>query len=289
VAIDIKENSLPCAIYGEGENIYKLAIEGNLDEDTYAPMDLFDWLDIIKKLKNEGLTQKEIGVKIGWSSEKVMQYSALLGNILTRILDLCRQYQKGRVSEKLTGVSFDFTEGWFRTSGLYDLKPVIYQIIEEEKPVNYETNFQEKVIKNFIKDNCKWNKTKLQQETAKYKLWTEFIEISMDKLADLYNMEIIYNLIVNDTFKIKEVLLKKIEELNKQAENKLICGDALIELEKLEDATIDIVITDPPYGIDYISNRGKYSGNVASEGIENDKTEEAFPLLEKTCEVLNCF
>jgi len=78
-----------------------------------------------------------------------MQYSALLGNILTRILDLCRQYQKGRVSEKLTGVSFDFTEGWFRTSGLYDLKPVIYQIIEEEKPVNYETNFQEKVIKNF--------------------------------------------------------------------------------------------------------------------------------------------
>ena len=28
---------------------------------TYAPMDLFDWLDIIKKLREEGLTQAQIG------------------------------------------------------------------------------------------------------------------------------------------------------------------------------------------------------------------------------------
>ena len=35
----------------------------------------------------------------------------------------------------------------------------------------------------------------------------------------------------------------KIEELK----NKIICGDALIELKKLPDECIDLVITSPPY------------------------------------------
>jgi len=39
---------------------------------------------------------------------------------------------KGRADKKSANAEFDFTEGWFRTSGLYDLQPVIYQIIEEE-------------------------------------------------------------------------------------------------------------------------------------------------------------
>ena len=54
------------------------------------------------------------------------KYVMVLNKILTPILDLCKQHQTGRVSEKLTNVSFDFTEGWFRTSGLYDLNPFNY-------------------------------------------------------------------------------------------------------------------------------------------------------------------
>jgi hypothetical protein len=50
----------------------------------------------------------------------VQNYSALLSNILTGVLDLAREHQNGRVSEQITSVSF--TENWFRTSGLYDLK-----------------------------------------------------------------------------------------------------------------------------------------------------------------------
>jgi hypothetical protein len=34
---------------------------------------------------------------------------------------LCKQCQNGRVSENLTSVTFDFSEGWFRDSGLYDV------------------------------------------------------------------------------------------------------------------------------------------------------------------------
>jgi len=100
---------------------HKLAIAGNMDEDTYAPMDLFDWLDIIKKLRDEGLTQAQIGERIGWSREQVRNYINILSKVGTQILDLARSYQKGRVPENGTIVPFDFTEGWFRTSGLYDL------------------------------------------------------------------------------------------------------------------------------------------------------------------------
>ncbi len=63
------------------------------------------------------LTQEKIGEKIGWSETQVANYN----KILTPILELCKTNQIGRVSEKLTNVIFDFTEGWFRTSGLYNL------------------------------------------------------------------------------------------------------------------------------------------------------------------------
>ena len=32
--------------------------------------------------------------------------------------------------------------------------------------------------------------------------------------------------------------------------NKIICGDALVELKKLKDKSIDLILTDPPYNID---------------------------------------
>ena len=35
--------------------------------------------------------------------------------------------------------------------------------------------------------------------------------------------------------------------------NKIICGDALTELKKLESNSIDLLCTDPPYGIKFMS------------------------------------
>jgi hypothetical protein len=67
------------------------------------------------------LTQAEIGEKIGWTESKVKQYSALLNSIVTDVLGLAKKHQTGRVTEKVTNVTF--TEGWFRNSGFYDLQP----------------------------------------------------------------------------------------------------------------------------------------------------------------------
>lgn len=66
-------------------------------------------------------------------------------------------------------------------------------------------------------------------------------------------------------------------------DNNLICGDAVEELKKLADASIDCVVTDPPYGIDYQSNRRTATEKL--DKIANDNTD-AFALLGRVCEVL---
>ena len=54
------------------------------------------------------------------SESMLKQYNSLLLKIVTPTLILCKQYQNGRVTKEVTIVTFDFTEGWFRSSGLYE-------------------------------------------------------------------------------------------------------------------------------------------------------------------------
>jgi len=63
-------------------------------------------------------------------------------------------------------------------------------------------------------------------------------------------------------------------------------GNSLEILETLEDGCIDVVLTDPPYGIDYVSNRSTDENAITKRGLLNDGKDEAFDLLDKTCEIL---
>lgn len=63
-------------------------------------------------------------------------------------------------------------------------------------------------------------------------------------------------------------------------------GDSLEILEKLEDKSIDIVLTDPPYGISYVSNRSMFDNAVTKRGLLNDEKNKALDLLDKTCQIL---
>lgn len=267
VAKELGIKEIPCVI--RKGDIYNLAVTCNDDEDTYAPMDLFDWLDIISKL-SKNYTQKEIGEKIGWSRSKVSQYTTLLKNVATETMCLAKNHQLGRVAESASKVA-DFTERWFRDSGMYDLN---------------EDN-QLKFMQNFIDSGCNWSKSKVQKETAKLKQQQDFKKIAKDQLHNQEHFADLAELIENDNFRNQSQLLQRIESFNKKAKNKLINGDAVSELERLEDASIDLVITDPPYGIDYSSNRSKFDDHVTKEKIDNDSTiDVALKLFEETLEVL---
>jgi hypothetical protein len=90
---------------------------------------LFDYLDIIGRLKDD-YTQEEVGEKIGWSRSKVCDYSNLLNNINS------------------PHGEFNFTEYWFRKSGIYDLNK----------------DNQLKLMNWFIDNKCSVNKKKLNKK-----------------------------------------------------------------------------------------------------------------------------
>jgi DNA modification methylase len=73
---------------------------------------------------------------------------------------------------------------------------------------------------------------------------------------------------------------------NISTEENIKNGDSLEILETLPDESIDIVLTDPPYGISYISNRSIFEDTITKRGLMNDG-KEAIELLDKTCEILS--
>ena len=81
----------------------------------------------------------------------------------------------------------------------------------------------------------------------------------------------------------QEVINARVDSLHN---NSFKNGDCLEILEQLPDLSIDIVITDPPYGISYISNRSQYEDSITKRGLLNDGKDEAFELLDKTCQIL---
>lgn len=174
----------------------------NSSNDTYAKQDLFDVLYKIKKMKDEDKSIKDIASILGWTESLVKQYSALNSKV-TPILDFCKLRQKGRVTEEVTHATFDFTEYWFRTSGLYDLT--------EE--------FQLLFFDKFKADNFNWNKQKVQQATAKYKLWQEMIELAKDRLESPQD---IIGLIKSGVFTTMEQLERRIDKVLIKAKSKLL-------------------------------------------------------------------
>lgn len=65
----------------------------------------------------------------------------------------------------------------------------------------------------------------------------------------------------------------------------LVHGDCLEEMEKLADGSIDCVLTDPPYGINYVSNFRTVESEVV-KSVANDTIEDAVMLWNNACAIL---
>lgn len=92
--------------------------------------------------------------------------------------------------------------------------------------------------------------------------------------------------------------IKRKEKAEQRAENmaaikasavfdgKIVCGDCREELEKLEDSSVDCVLTDPPYGINYVSNFRTVESEVV-KAVANDGIDAALKLWDETCRILS--
>jgi hypothetical protein len=79
--------------------------------------------------------QAEIGEKLGWSRSKVNNYTTVIDTVDTEVRKLARKHQEGRVSPDDTTVSFNFTEGWFRNSEIYELSVQGIERLQENSSV----------------------------------------------------------------------------------------------------------------------------------------------------------
>lgn len=235
---DLGIEEVTCVIHKE-EDPYTLAVKGNADEDTYSPMDLFDWIELISKMRDEGLTQLEIGERIDWSRGKVSQHFVLIEKIATQVVNKSKQHQEGRVAENATNVA-SFTEGWFRNSGLYNLN---------------ET-YQVKLMNWFIDERkCKQSGNQVKQKVEsllEIQNQLEYVEenLQLNEKKDELIKAVSSGEYTNE--RLKEV----IERYNDGAKNKAIFGvDTLTQLRKMESNSVDLVVTDPPYGVDYVPSR----------------------------------
>lgn len=91
------------------------------------------------------------------------------------------------------------------------------------------------------------------------------------------------NMTVKDFRKTKHKLLLDNVRPSTTTDENLLLGDCVKLLQELPDGSIDCVVTDPPYGIDYQSNRREVKEQL--DKIAGDK-DEAFQLLDDVCNLL---
>lgn len=207
------------------------------------------------------LLNDQISDKVGWSESKVKQYGAILSNVVTTNLDLAKHHQHGRVTDEVTMVTVDFNERWFRE-------------ITKLNPEN-----QKKIIKMFIESKGKLKGVVLKQNVSKFEMYESMVKYLNETLIDIsINKEAIIKDIYDGIYQSMARFERYITQLNESAKNKLLYGDCLSLLSGLEDESIALLLTDPPYGTNYATNRRIVTDKL-SESIHNDGPE-AFELFE---------
>jgi len=167
------EEPIPTHYEPDGD-LYTIGVQSNRNEDTYAQMDLFDWLDHIEALRDDH-TQAEIGDKLGWGRDRVAKYSRLLTNIVPKVLDLAREHQTGRGTADVPSGTFDFTEWWFRNSGIYHLEGQ-WSPPDGKKEKHAQMHFLEWFVQE---ENCDVGNRKLGNKTDDL----EELEADVDELS----------------------------------------------------------------------------------------------------------
>jgi site-specific DNA-methyltransferase (adenine-specific) len=229
---NLKIEEVPCLIVDD--DIYKVAINDNLDDDTYSPMNLFDYLNIIKIMKNGNYKREQISKYLNFTKDKLSKHYTLSLKVSDEILKKFNDLENELVPKDGTAVRF--SEYWFRESGIYKLDE------------DYQNVFINSIIEDKIDISNKSKITKLskflyiQQEGIKY------LEENIMKGAD--KVQLIDNInkgLYKDLDKIKD----EVDSVNKAFLDKqkiqIKNQDCFDMFKELKDNSIDSIITDPPY------------------------------------------
>jgi len=248
-------DTVPCVVE-PNRDLLAVAVESNQDEDTYAEPDLFDELDYIAREKERGLTLKEIIAKVDdWGEGYVKKRSRLLSNVVPRARDMARGAKRRLGTEKVPNGTF--TEGWFRNSGLYDLKDGEAYSKPDE---GHAWHPQARVMNWYIsEENLDASKNQLTKKVEQVAEKCEQLSLIDEELQEGVGDETERSLREAATKGeyTTDTLRTAIKNANADAQDRAVFGvDALARLEAVEDNSIECVVMDPPYGEGFTSVRG---------------------------------
>lgn len=166
------------------------------------------------------------------------QHSRVLDNIVPEVLEKAKKHQQGRGTENVpNGTTFDFTEGWFRNTEIYKLPP----------------KRQKQLLNWFTNQNCNPNTKQVKNKANKLKEKQNQIQYIKENLLNKNRTQEFIKDIENGAFISKKAMKKAVKQANEKYKEKqqhqIIHGNALKELENIENKSINTLITDPPYNI----------------------------------------
>jgi site-specific DNA-methyltransferase (adenine-specific)/modification methylase len=239
---------VPCVIeqeMTEGE-LYKLALQSNDAAETVVPSTLVTFAEFVWS-RSEQYTQQEIAEMLGWSREKVAQYSALKQidslawqQIVTTFENSGNKVDEDVVTQTVTTVTF--TERLLRS--ILNLTPEQQLELVTELATNkdfgkgkFKTQAENYLARNQMKDYALQQLGDLGEEYT-HKLEDEVYSGAYD--ADWKK---------EDHPKLSRLITSLREEWEKKNSIHLVHGDFYDEVRKVGDGSVDLILTDPPYNI----------------------------------------
>lgn len=250
--------AVPCIVktdLSEAER-YKLALQSNNAAETVVPSTMVTYAEFIWDRSQNGFTQEAIAEMLGWSRDKVAKYDLLkrickdawniivttfepavtgteedlvtpivttvtfTETLLRSILDLTPEQQLELVTELATNK--DFSKGKFKSlAENYDARNSMYAYAQQQLGALGESYLSR--VKDEIYSGAYDEEWKKSQDTKKKEYGTH---PKLDRL-------------------IKAVQ----DEWEEKNSYHLIHGDFYEEIKKIGDASVDLIITDPPYNI----------------------------------------
>ena len=202
----------------------KLAFNSNESEGA-TPVTFVDYAHFIW---NEIGTHEETRKILSWSLSKVKQYGALQkvtqnvwGVIVTEVLN---------VTDEVTNVTF--SEGLLR-------------------PIVKLTEWQQMDLVQGLIDK-EYTKGTFKKQAELFKVQNKDIKIATEQLEKVVTEEILNAVteeIQTGTYNLNLLIQNAIDEHDKKTAVKIINGDCLEELKKLDTESVDLIATDPPYNI----------------------------------------
>ena len=277
--LGIKEVSVIIQEPADDDQLMKRAYEENRASETALPMTFLDDAENVTKLSKQGKTLSEIAELLNLDLSEVSRLRGIMG-LPEEALNLIKNSFETKYKKLQESDSKSFQED-FETFQTVDWQLGWFQSILPLSPAN-----QTFIVKRIVEEKGKLRGGRLIQECKKlreYERLTQILEECLNPAVQ--NREQIISEITADIYKgiySEDYLRQRIDALNRKAQNRLDCGNCLSIIPTYSDKSIDIVLTDPPYGQNFVSHR-RMVNNEVTVPIVNDTPEEAFALLDKMC------